>query len=296
MPGSGGGNFFGPGVGYPMPGSGGGNFFGPYPTGHPLAPLCQLTSVASLAPPQDASCQTDPDVVGQGAAVIPVAARLERVQQTVSCQTVSPSTVQVGVGGGSSSKIVAQTSDGRGTHLEEKVKNGTYSNPSKWTTYWADKRKEVEEKYLADCAAEGQEVEVPWMDAVSAANTGNKSKCLYYLLEGLAKRGVVELAKGDVGQGFFGITQILVPKAKRPEFDAADFPSVSSIGMHNKRYKEMARTWQIAGFREIVDKESGDLKFVYDAKLQKRVRAQFQDMHLRQMARVAKERGEKADV
>ena len=83
VPGSGGGNFFGPGAGYHVPGSGQGNLFGAYPMGHPLAPLCHLTSVtvASLVRRQDASCQTDPVViVDQGAAVIPVAARLEAVQ------------------------------------------------------------------------------------------------------------------------------------------------------------------------------------------------------------------------
>lgn len=265
--------------------------------GHPLAPLCHLTSVASLVRRQDASCQTDDVVVvGQGAAVIPVAARLERVQQAVSCQTVSPSPVQVGAGEGSSSMIVGESSDGRGRHFQKKVEDNEYTNPSKWSKYWADKRKEVEAKYLADCAAEGQEADVPWVDAVSAANTGNKNKCLYFWLKTLAKKGILVLLEGLVTQGFFGITKIVVSKATRPEFDKGDFPSVSSIGPHNKRYKEMGRTWQIAGFRETVDPVSGDLTFVYDANLQKRVRAQFNDTRLRHMARAAKELEEKAGV
>jgi hypothetical protein len=107
----------------------------------------------------------------------------------------------------------------------------------------------------------------------------------------------VELAKTHPTQVFFGMIRIIVPKAMRSVFDAGDFPSVSSTGSHNnKKYKEMSRTWQIAGFRETVDKESGDLKYEYDAKLQKRVRDQFNDTRLRQVARYAKERQEKAGV
>jgi hypothetical protein len=284
---------------YPMPGipGWGGSLFGQFPTCHPLGTLCQLTSVASLAPRQDASCQTDPDAVSQGAAVIPVAARLERVQQAVSCQTVSPSTVQVGAGGGTSSKVVGEHSDPRGRHWQDKVNKGMYSTPSEWNKHWATKRHEKEAEFLAHFAAKGQKVELPWKEGgVSPANTGNKCKVLYFWLLDLHERGVLDLGKTHPTQGFFGITKILVPKATRSVFDAGDFPSVSSIGKHDKRYKEMARTWQIAGFRETVDKESGDLKYEYDAKLQKRVRAQFNDTHLRHMARVAKEREEKAGV
>jgi hypothetical protein len=192
---------------------------------------------------------------------------------------------------------VGETSDSRGQHWKDKVGNKEYTNPSEWNKYWADKRKKEEEKFRAHFAAKGQKVELPWEGEVSPANTGNKCKVLYFCLLDLHERGVVDLAKTHPTQVFFGITRIVVTKAMRSVFDAGDFPSASSTGPHyNKKYKEMSRTWQIAGFRETVDKESGDLKYEYDAKLQKKVRDQFTDTRLRQMARYAKEREEKAGV
>jgi hypothetical protein len=276
---------------YPLPDSEGG-LIGQFPMWHPLSSLYQL-STTSVAQGQAVSCQTDPIIVSQ----IQVKARLQGVQRDAACQTDPAGTVQVGAGGGTSSGDVGECSDPRGRDWKKKVEDEEYTNPSKWNKYWANRRKEEEEKFLAHFAAKGQKVELPWEGGVSPANTGNKCKVLYFWLLHLHERGVVDLGKTHPTQGFFGITRIGVTKAMRSVFDAGDFPSASSTGPHyNKKYKEMSRTWQIAGFRETVDNESGDLKYEYDAKLQKKVRVQFTDTRLRQMARYAKEREEKAGV
>jgi hypothetical protein len=162
---------------YHLPGLEGG-LIGQFPMWHPWSSLYQLTSAASVAQRQAASCQTDP-VVDRGAACIQVEARFERVQQDVACQTDPADTVQVGAGGGTSSGVVGEYSDSRGHHWKKKVANNMYTNPSDWNKYWADKRKKEEEKYLSAKSAEGQEAELPWKGKeVSAQHTGNKGKVL----------------------------------------------------------------------------------------------------------------------
>jgi hypothetical protein len=178
----------------------------------------------------------------------------------------------------------------KGEHWREMVQKGTFPKLHQEVTKWAKFRKDKEADFTQHFDEKGVHEPIPWK-VETKKDTGNKLKVLYMYLIMLSYEGTVELVRGPITEGLYGILKFIVKKDKRAKFDAGAFPSISSSGIfgepRNKdpKYKEMFRLWQTAGFVESLQVGSGDLEFEYKADLKQKVKDQVNETRQRQKER-----------
>jgi hypothetical protein len=144
--------------------------------------------------------------------------------------------------------------------------------PWAFTSFWAEKRLEVETRYLELYPLE----RLPWHGVPSRCmNTsvagrprmGNASKVLFMELEMHRRDGVLEMQKADPpGSGLMwhDIQRFIVPRDKRPIFDAGNIPSQVSCASDKtgvRKYKTVYRIWRTFGMSELTQSD-GSLLFV----------------------------------
>jgi hypothetical protein len=182
------------------------------------------------------------------------------------------------------------TGKGKGKHWENMVQAGTFPKIHKDVQKWAGKRKEKEAEFKQYFDDKGVQENIPWKRE-TMNDSGNKLKVLYMYLIMLSYQGTVELVRGPVTDGLYGIIKIIVKKDKRPLFDAGQFTSSTSSEIYltpkklDPKYKEMYRLWQTAGFVETFQQESGDLEFEYKADVKQKVKDQVNETRRRKKER-----------
>jgi len=178
--------------------------------------------------------------------------------------------------------------EGSGTHQREKVRKGTFQKFDYTIKEWADNRKKQEAEFKQYFAAKGVHEPLPW-NRETMNDTGNKLKALYMDLTRKAYEGVVELVRGDVSQGLFGITRIKI--LDRKTFDAGQFPTLTASGIFDEpkykdlKYKVMFKLWKTAGFAEMTQHGSAYLELKFKNELKQQVKDQVAETRRRQKER-----------
>jgi hypothetical protein len=168
---------------------------------------------------------------------------------------------------------------GSGKHWKSKVEDGTYFPPNEGVAAWNQKRKEKEAEFEEFFDAQGVQEPIPWK-AETKKDTGNKLKVLYLYLIMIGFQGMIELVRGPISEGLFGIVKFIVKKDNRAQFDAGPFPSLFATGIFGEpkfkdlKYKLMFRLWQTAGFVLSIHPESGDLEFEFKPEVKQKVKDQ----------------------
>jgi len=178
----------------------------------------------------------------------------------------------------------------KGEHWRAMVQEGTYPKRYKDVERWAGIRKEREAKFKKHFEDMGVDEQIPWKrDTMN--DSGNKLKVLYMYLIMLSYLGTIEVVRGPITEGLYGIIKFIVKKDKRAEFDAGEFTSSTSSEIYrtpkklDPKYKEMYRLWQTAGFLEKFLVESGDLEFVFNADVKQKVKDQANETRRRKRER-----------
>jgi len=178
----------------------------------------------------------------------------------------------------------------KGEHWRAMVQEGTYPKRYKDVEKWAQNRKEREADFTKHFQDMGVDEKIPWKRE-TMNDSGNKLKVVYMYLIMLSYAGIVELVRGPITDGLYGIMKIIVKKDKRAQFDAGEFPSSTSSEIYHKpkqmdpRYKEMYRLWQTGGFVERFQQESGDLEFEYNTDVKQKVKDQVNETRRRKKER-----------
>jgi len=168
---------------------------------------------------------------------------------------------------------------GPGEHQRFRVKKGTFPPLHLGVAAWYKIREEKQAEFEEFFEAQGVHEPIPWKGATKK-NTGNQLKVLYLYLIMIGYQGTIELVRGPISEGLFGIIKFIVKKDKRAEFDAGPFPSLSATGIfgeaknRDSKYKQMYKLWQTAGFVQRIQGKSGDLEFEFKAELEQKVKDQ----------------------
>jgi hypothetical protein len=149
--------------------------------------------------------------------------------------------------------------DNRGKHWKSKVDEGCPPTPWKGNQFWSALKNEMERQF--------NPAVLPW-NFENQRKTGSASKVIFMQL--LLNRGarIVQVIEGE---GFYGISEFLVPALHRSAFDEGAVPSADS--QHGEARKRFSKIWETAGFRE-QRLGDGGLKYVYDDALFLKQKAQ----------------------
>jgi hypothetical protein len=175
---------------------------------------------------------------------------------------------------------------GKGEHWRKMVQAGTFPKIHKDVQKWAGKRKEKEAEFKQYFDDKGVQENIPWKRE-TMNDSGNKLKVVYLYLIILSYEGLIEVVRGPITEGLYGIIKFIVKKGNRPRFDAGEFPSSTSSEIYltpkklDPKYKEMYRLWQTAGFVETFQQESGDLEFEYKTDVKQKVKDQVNETRRR---------------